>query len=229
MTEAPLSPLRAASPLRTPRAAAVAGIIFSVLLTAALVLLRVSVPAHPAVPGLWLTDSHHRAEVAIALNLVPFAGIAFLWFIGVLRDRIGEREDRFFATVFLGSGLLFVAMIFVAAAIAGGVIAADSSSPPGGGTLALGRIVTATLVNVYAMRMAAVFTLTTVTIARRTEIISRWLTVAGLVSALVLLIGVGFSPWVELLFPAWILALSIDILAAGLRTPVRDAVPAHDE
>jgi hypothetical protein len=226
MTEAPISPLRAASPLRTPRAAAVAGIIFSVLLTAALVLLRVSVPAHPAVPGLWLTDSHHRAQVAIALNLVPFAGIAFLWFIGVLRDRIGEREDRFFATVFLGSGLLFVAMIFVAAAIAGGVIAADSSSPPGGGTLALGRIVTATLVNVYAMRMAAVFTLTTVTIARRTEIVSRWLTVAGLVSALVLLIGVGFSPWVELLFPAWILALSIDILVAGLR-PSRAAVPAN--
>ena len=226
MTEAPISPLRAGSPLRTPRAAAVAGIIFSVLLTAALVLLRVSVPAHPAVPGLWLTDPHHRAEVAIALNLVPFAGIAFLWFIGVLRDRIGEREDRFFATVFLGSGLLFVAMIFVAAAIAGGVIAADTSSPPGAGTLALGRIVTGTLVNVYAMRMAAVFTLTTVTIARRTEIVSRWLTVAGLVSALVLLIGVGFSPWVELLFPAWILALSIDILVAGLRPRVRAAAPA---
>jgi MFS family permease len=227
MTQAPISPLRAGSPLRTPRAAAVAGIIFSVLLTAALVLLRVSVPAHPAVPGAWLTDSHDRAEVAIALNLVPFAGIAFLWFIGVLRDRIGEREDRFFATVFLGSGLLFVAMIFVAAALAGGLIAADSSSPPGAGTLALGRIVTATLVNVYAMRMAAVFTLTTVTIARRTEIVSRWLTVAGLVSALVLLIGIGFSPWVELLFPAWILALSIDILAAGLRPPVRAAAPAH--
>ena len=227
MTEAPISPLRAGSPLRTPRAAAVAGIIFSALLTAALVLLRVSVPTHPAVPGLWLTDPHHRAQVAIALNLVPFAGIAFLWFIGVLRDRIGEREDRFFATVFLGSGLLFVAMIFVAAAIAGGVIAADTSSPPGAGTLALGRIVTATLVNVYAMRMAAVFTLTTVTIARRTEIVSRWLTVAGLVSALVLLIGVGFSPWVELLFPAWILALSIDILATGLRPRPPAAVPAH--
>jgi len=63
------------------------------------------------------------------------------------------------------------------------------------------------------MRMAAVFTLTTVTIARRTEIVSRWLTVAGTAAALVLLIGVGFSAWVELLFPAWILALSIDILA----------------
>ena len=218
---APIGPLRAGSPLRTPGAAAVAGIIFSVLLIAALVLLRVSVPAHPDVPGSWLTDSRHRAEVAVALNLVPFAGIAFLWFIGVLRDRIGEREDRFFATVFLGSGLLFVAMLFVAAAIAGGLIADATASPPGPGTLALGRFVTATLVNVYAMRMAAVFTLTTVTIARRTEIVSRWLTVAGLVSALVLLIGVGFSPWVELLFPVWIMALSIDILAAGLRPSER--------
>ena len=140
-----MSPLRAGSTLRTPRAAAVAGIIFSLLLIAALVLLRVSVPANPAVPGSWLTDSHRRAGVAIALNLFPFAGIAFLWFIGVLRDRIGEREDRFFATVFLGSGLLFVAMIFAAAAIAGGLIADESSTPPGAGTLALGRIVTATL------------------------------------------------------------------------------------
>jgi hypothetical protein len=219
MTEGPIgpAPLRAGSPLRTPRAAALAGIIFSVLLASALVLLRVSVPAHPAVPGAWLTDSRRRAAVAVALNLVPFAGIAFLWFIGVLRDRIGEREDRFFATVFLGSGLLFVAMIFVSAAIAGSLIAGASAGPPNASTLALGRNLTATLVNVYAMRMAAVFTLTTVTIARRTEIVSRWLTVAGLVSALVLLVGIGISPWVELLFPAWILALSIDILAAGLR------------
>jgi hypothetical protein len=157
--------------------------------------------------------------VAIALNLMPFAGIAFLWFIGVLRDRIGEREDRFFATVFLGSGLLFVAMLFVAAAIGGGLIADMSSSPPGADTLALGRSVTSMLLNVYAMRMAAVFTLTTVTIARRTEIVSRWLTVAGLVAALVLFVAVGISVWMELLFPAWILALSVDILAAGLRPP----------
>lgn len=219
MTEGPLvrDPIRAGSPLRTPRSAAVAGIVFSVLLTGALVLLRVSAPAHPALPGEWLTDSGRRRAVAIALNLVPFAGIAFLWFIGVLRDRIGEREDRFFATVFLGSGLLFVAMLFVAAALGGGLIADVTSGPPGAATLTLGRNVSAILVNVYAMRMAAVFTLTTVTIARRTEIVSRWLTVAGLVSALILLVGVGFSPWVELLFPAWILALSIDILAARRR------------
>ena len=97
MTEGPVGqgPLQAGSPLRTPRAAAVAGVVFSVFLIAALVLLRLSVPAQPGVAGAWLTEPGRRAAVAIALNLVPFAGIAFLWFIGVLRDRIGEREDRF--------------------------------------------------------------------------------------------------------------------------------------
>src|ERR1022692_4636009 len=204
--------------LRTPRAAAVAGIIFALLLIAALVLLEISAPPDPAQAGAWLTSSTRRAAVALALNLIPFAGIAFLWFIGVVRDRIGDREDRFFATVFLGSGILFVGMLFVAAAVAGGLIAAAASLPSGpaaAGTLAQGRNVTSILLNVYSMRMAAVFTLTTVNIARRTGIVSRWLAVAGLVVALVLLAGVGISAWVELLFPAWILALSVDILAAG--------------
>ena len=60
--------------------------------------------------------------VSIALHLLPFAGIAFLWFVGVVRDRLGENEDRFFATVFLGSGLLFVAMLFCAGALAAGLL-----------------------------------------------------------------------------------------------------------
>jgi hypothetical protein len=220
MTETAMGqdPLQAGRPLRTPRAAAVAGIIFSVLLITALTMLRLSAPPRLEVAGTWLTDSGRRAAVAVGLNLVPFAGIAFLWFIGVLRDRIGDREDRFFATVFLGSGLLFVGMIFVAAAAGGALIAsATSSVQPGADTLALDRNVATSLLNVYSMRMAAVFTLTTVTIARRTQIVSRWLTLAGVACALVLLVGVGITPWVELLFPLWILALSLDILWASFR------------
>jgi hypothetical protein len=217
MTEGVLDqgPLRRGSPLRTPRAAAVAGIVFSVLMITALVLLRISIPAHPGDSGVWLTDSGKRAAVAIGLNLVPFAGIAFLWFIGVIRDRVGEREDRFFATVFLGSGLLFVAMLFAAAAVSGGLIAEVASGRTDTSTLSLARNVTSGLLNVYSMRMAAVFTLSTVTIARRTQIVSRWLTLAGLAAALVLIVGIGISPWAELVFPAWIMALSVDILAAG--------------
>ena len=77
------------------------------------------------------------------------------------------------------------------------------------------------------MRMAAVFTLTTVTIARRTQLVSRWRTAAGIAAALVLLIGVGISAWVELLFPAWILALSVDILTADCKLPPASTGERH--
>ena len=113
--------------LKTPNAAAIAGLLFSLLLIAAFALLRISVPADPQEPGSWLhTDSQ---PVALAMNLVPFAGIAFLWFIGVLRDRLGEMEDRFFATVFFGSGLVFLGMLFLASALVDGVLMAFAAKP----------------------------------------------------------------------------------------------------
>ena len=80
--------------LKTPRAAAIAGILFSVLLIAGLLLVRLSVRADPLEAGAWLMTSSNT--IALALNLIPFAGIAFLWFIAVLRDRLGELEDRTF-------------------------------------------------------------------------------------------------------------------------------------
>ena len=206
--------------LRTPRAAAAAGIVFSLLLGLALVLLIISAPSDTATEGGWLTDTSQRATIALALNLVPFAGIAFLWFIGVVRDRIGQREDRFFASVFLGSGLLFVAMLFAGAAFAGGLIASVSGpAAPGPGTLAISRQITGLLLRVYAMRMAAVFTISTATITLRAKVIPRWIGMLGFAVAAVLLVSVGLTPWVELLFPAWILLLSIDILRTGLRSP----------
>ncbi len=213
--------------LRTPRAAAVAGIVFSLLLGLALVLITVSSPGDPASVNAWLTYSTRRGTIAVALNLVPFAGIAFLWFIGVVRDRIGQLEDRFFGTVFLGSGLLFVAMLFAAAAVAGGGIADEalrSGAAPGPDVLALGRQVTGLLLHVYAMRMAGVFTMSAATILLRTRVGPRWIGILGIAVAAVLLVSVGLGPWVDLLFPAWILLLSIDILRTGLRRSASAAV-----
>ena len=206
--------------LRTPRAAAVAGILFSTLLGLALILIIVSTPSDPAGDGAWLADPARRATLAIALDLVPFAGIAFLWFIGVVRDRIGQREDRFFASVFLGSALLFVAMLFVGAAFAGGLIAdvaAGSAVAPRPDALALGRQITSLLLRLYAMRMAAVFTISTVTIGLRTKGVPRWIGLLGIAVAVVLLVSVGLTAWGELLFPAWILLLSVDILRTGMK------------
>ena len=147
--QAPLTGAR----LRTPRAAAVAGIVFSVLLMSALVLLRLSVPNNPLETGRWLGTDAKR--VGVALNLVPFAGIAFLWFIGVLRARLGDHEDRFFATVLLGSGLLFLAMLFSAAAIAGAVLLAYGAYAEAlteSAEFTLVRALSHSIMNIYAVK-----------------------------------------------------------------------------
>jgi hypothetical protein len=119
----------------------------------------------------------------------------------------------------LGSGLLFVAMLFVGAAVGGGLIAtATRSAVTGPDTLTISHQITRLALHVYALRMAAVFTAITATITLRTKVIPRWIGVLGFAVAAVLLVSVGLVPWVELLFPAWILLLSIDILRTGLRS-----------
>jgi len=206
--------------ITTPRAAALAGIAFSLLFAIALVIVRTVVPADPNDAGRWLLDSSRRDWVLFALGLVPFAGIAFLWFVGVLRDRVGEAEDRFFATIFLGSGLLFVGMLFLAAAVTAGLVASAGRSGDSlltSGAWAVGRRTTYELINVYAMRMAAVFTLVTSTILRRTGLAPRWLVASGFAIAIVLLVAVGRLALVELVFPAWVLALSLYVLITGFK------------
>jgi hypothetical protein len=214
--------IAARTAITSPRAAAVAGILFSVLLAVAIALFRNAAPSDPTAAGDWLADGGRRNSVVVALNLLPFASIAFLWFIGVVRDRIGEGEDRLFTTVFLGSGLLFVAMMLTAAAIAGGLLftAEDSAIAASQSAIwAFGRRIVITILNVYAMRMAAVFIMATTTLAVRLRLIPRWLAVFGYVTAAALLLTVGVIPWLELLFPAWVFVFSVHILVVTLRAP----------
>jgi hypothetical protein len=204
--------------LTTPRAAAVAGVLFSVLLIAALVLVRISIPADPKDAGDWLVTS--GKSVTLALNLVPFAGIAFLWFIGVIRDRLGEYEDKLFSTVFLGSGLLFLAMLFASAALAGGVIIAYDAGQgqfANSGGYGFGRAVTYVALNTYAMRMAGVFMISTCTIFVRTGVMPRWMAWLGYALALVLLLTISSFSWVALVFPGWVFVISVYILFENMR------------
>ncbi|MER5930821.1 hypothetical protein [Streptomyces sp. NPDC002054] len=194
--------------LRTPRAAAVAGIVFAVLLGTAIVLVRMALPGGDF--GDAQLDSGQRAQVTTALTLVPFAGIAFLWFMGALREHTGEAEDRFLATVFLGSGLIFVATLFGSAAAAGTVLGEDTSSE-------FGRHYAYTLLMTYAMRMAAVFVFATSAIGHRLGVLPRPLALLGYLVGLVLLLVGTAAPWSELVFPAWALVLGIYILRAARR------------
>src|SRR5829696_4771534 len=145
-------------------------------------------------------DVQRRALIRFSLHLVPFAGIAFLWFIGVVREQLGNVEDRLFSTVFLGTvhttGLLEM--------LAGSNVNVDIFN--------FGRSTTQTLISVYAMRMAAVFTLSVSTVCLRSKAMPRWVSYLGYLVALILLLAAGEHRWTQLVFPAWVLLVSVVFL-----------------
>jgi hypothetical protein len=206
--------------LRTPRAAAVAGIIFAVLFTISMILIRLSLPEElsGANAAAWLRGN--TSTISLGLTLVPFAGIAFLWFIGVVRDRLGTLEDRFFSTVFFGSGLLFLAMMFVSAAIAGGIIssyAVEADTLIKSGVISFGRAIMYKIANVYAIRMAGVFMISLGTIWIRTRVMPRVFVFLTYALALVLLVSSNLTVWLIFIFPAWVFVISVFILVVSLR------------
>ncbi len=160
------------------------------------------------------------SRVGVALGLMPFAGIAFLWFIGVIRDLLGDFEDRFFSTVFFGSGILFLAMVFVSCGVAGATLASAKHSTTQGAEQQIvyfGRVIMLQVSNIYALRMAGVFMISLGTIWWRTGLMPRWLAIISYLVAVTLLVVISLSLWLVLLFPAWTLVVSVLILHRSRR------------
>ncbi len=200
--------------LTTPRAAALAGVLFALLFGTALVLMRISLPVGAELGYQWVDGPGQRLRVAVIL--MPFAGIAFLWFIAVVRDGLGELEDRFFATVFLGSGLLFLAMIFASTSVGAGLLAsrdvvvrADTRTE----VVAFGQGLLLALSNTYALRMAAVFMISLATIWLKTQLMPRWLVIVTYATALGVLVASDVTMWMTVSFPVWVLLVSLVMLA----------------
>ena len=205
----------AVADLRAIRAAGIAGLVFATTLTVSLVLLRLDPPVTASPDG----DAIVQAGDAtlVALYLIPFAGIAFTWFVAALRRRVGRGEDQFFATVFLASGLLFVAMLFAAGAAASTAIAAGRFGAGAASEVAVvfGAALARTLFYVFAVKMAGAFMLVSSTIGRRTGALPRWLVVAGWLAGIVMLVSVGFFEPLALIFPIWVGIVSVLLLRAG--------------
>lgn len=202
--------------LTTPRAAGVAGIIFALLFAATVILVRLSIPQEATADTEWLAEG--RSFISAATIIMPFAGIAFLWFVGVVRDLLGDYEDQFFSTVFFGSALLFLALIFVSMAVTGGLITGmtlDSSHAINSGIIIFARSVTLQIANVYALRMAGVMMLSLGTIWLRTRLVGRWLVIVTYLLALLLLLVINLNLWIVLVFPAWVLLVSVYILVVS--------------
>ena len=203
--------------METPRAAGVAGLAFAVLFVASVLLLRDQPSGASTAEEIRDFYLGERAGTValVGVYLVPFAGIAFLWFIAVIRNLISDREDRFFATVFLGSGLLFVAMLFIAAGAGASLMVAvkyHDEPVPSADTVTTIRSLAFGFLFVYAMRMAAVFMIVVSTIGMRLGILPRWLVLAGYAAALVLALNASYLVTIILVFPAWVAAVSVVIL-----------------
>jgi hypothetical protein len=190
--------------LTTPRAAALAGVLFALLFGTVLILIRSALPEGAEPGSQWLDGA--TTPLHVSAILMPFAGIAFLWFIGVVRDGFGRLEDRFFSSVFIGSGLLFLAMAFAASAVGMALTHGGAEVAPFGQALLLAFSKT------YGLRMAAVFMISLATIWLRTGLMPRWLVVVTYLVAVGLLLASDVSMWLTLAFPAWVLIVSVLLL-----------------
>jgi hypothetical protein len=191
-------------------------VLFALLFGAVLVLMRTALPDGEQLGAQWVAGSKGRLRAAIVL--MPFAGIAFLWFIGVVRDGLGALEDKFFATVFIGSGLLFLGMIFVSTTVGAGLLASREFLGEDGQrteVAAFGQELLTVLSNTYALRMAAVFMISLATIWLRTALMPRWLVVVSYLAALCLLVASDTASWITVAFPVWVLVVSVLMLVRG--------------
>lgn len=205
--------------LSTPRAAAVAGVLFAVLFGTALVLIRLALPPGEEPGSQWLVEG--STNIQIAATIMPFAGIAFLWFMGVIRDGLGNYEDKFFSTVFIGSGLLFLAMMFVAAGVGAGLERSGAGAHPD--VAAFGQMVLLTASKTYALRMAAVFMISLATIWLKTGLMPRSVVYVTYLVAVALILASDISMWLTLAFPIWVLVVSMLFLVrAGVIDLDRD-------
>jgi hypothetical protein len=165
-----------------------------------------------------ITSKKLKSPRAAAITGILFA---------LLYDRLSDLEDRLFATVFLGSGLLFLALTFVGTALAGGLLSSYMVAPTAlveSGVFTYSRAVVYQILNVYAIRMAGVFMISLGTIWLRTGLMHRGWALLTYALALVLLLSISYSLWVTLIFPGWVLAVSVWILILNLRHPSQESL-----
>jgi len=205
---------------RRPASGAIAGLVFGGILITVMVLLRTALPPSGSPATTWVDVAEQRDAVELALNLIPFAGIAFLWFMAVIRARLGSAEDRFFETVFLGSGLIFVALLFTsAAAVKSALVLTDTGVGLPRDLAAFAWTFSSIALDSFALRMAAVFTISVASMGRRTGTVPRWLAITGYLVGILLLVSPLLPNLTQFLFPGWVVLISIYILVGRGRTP----------
>ena len=199
--------------LNTPRAAAAAGILFSLLMLTVLIMTKGFTEVNTEnIATEWVDNWSGVASLVI--TMVFFAGIAFLWFTGVIRDRLGEQEDQFFATIFLSSGIILVLLFFMWGAILSAIISTEMLITA---KLATHLYVFAfnlmnQIIGTFALRVASIYMITICTLWTKTGTMPRWLTILTYILAFGFLFTAQSIREAQYIFPAWVLLVSVYIL-----------------
>jgi hypothetical protein len=219
---------RIASSLRSIEAAAIAGLLHSALsLFATALLLRSPDPSDgDAAMAEWYSDNANQRSLITAVNLIVGSTIAFLWFVAVIRRRVGDRENRFFGTVFLGSALLLSGAWLVAGVLIAtpAITARSFDIAPDANMVASMQAAGITMAAVVATRLEAVFIISTTTVGRLSGVFPRWLLISGYTVGLILFLVPVPSNWLTWVFPVWVAIVSLVLLSrrntAEISTPI---------
>ncbi len=159
-------------------------------------------------------DPSSTRAMVVWLQVLVFSTIAFLWFVGVIRSRLGDREPKLFGTVFFGASILLAALLFVAASLLGApaVLAVVGDQTPSPDAAALSRSAAAIVLSVFAPRIATLVMLSTASLARATRALPRWLVWLTYALAIVELVNVTVSTPTVYVMPAWIALVSVVLL-----------------
>ena len=200
------------------RVGAIAGLAFALLFFLGIAMLDIPQSATDQELIAWWSDSGNQLSAVVSMYLFVLAGLCFLVFLVRLRSRLlsaeGERGEL--SALVAASGVVFVSMLFVAAA-SRGVIGfavkspANNESLPGADTLRylpqIGYAVTGT----GGLLAAAVMIATSSWLIVRTAVFGRWLAWLGAAATLLVIAATATLSGV-LAIPAlliWALAASL--------------------
>ncbi|QEO14539.1 hypothetical protein FLP10_08995 [Agromyces intestinalis] len=178
----------------------------------------------------WYGDPGNRATVEFGLSVGVLGMVSFLWFIAVIRRRLAEREDKFYATVFLGSGIVFAILATTAAVCAAAptlVARFGGEESLNDSTVALAHGLWFGLWGISASRFAGVFMMVTSTLALRFEALPVWLARIGQGLGVLLTITGAFAGPLDFLFSTWLALVSITLLFSGRDRSARADNGAH--
>jgi len=209
--------------LRSPRAAAIAGIIYSILIITVMLVTRRAGSVQPQDITREFFETW-SGTFSLVLTMVPFAGIAFLWFTGVIRDRLREREDRFFATIFFGSGIIMVLLLFLWGALLGTIMRMTALASLGdvdnfsADIYTFCSVLMNEIIGNFGLRMSGVYMTAVGTLWNRTKLMPRWLIIITYILALGFLVAAERIREARFIFPVWVFVVSVYVLILNYRS-----------